>query len=273
MKPVAFDYARPTGIEGALRLLCGGNGTVKIMAGNQSLGPMLNLRLVQPDLVVDITGIGKLREVEDQHDELLVGACVTHADIEDVRVPDVTNGAMPAVARGIAYRAVRNRGTIGGSLSHADPAADWHAILAAIGARVVLAGAAGERTLAVEDYMLGALAVDLRHGEILLAVKVPKLSRASRWGYYKACRKTGEFAHAIGAFVADPARGTCRAVISATAGRPIVIADASLILGGAGREKFDGAAVARIIEASGVTDPLDVQIHTVVLRRAIERAG
>ena len=273
MKPVAFDYARPRDVAAALRLIAGTGAAVKIMAGNQSLGPMLNLRLVQPDLVVDITGIDELCRVEALADELVVGACVTHADIEDLRVPDVTGGAMAAVARGIAYRAVRNRGTIGGSLSHADPAADWHAILAAIGARVMVAGPSGERTVAVEDYMLGALEVDLRDGEMLTGVKIPRLSHNARWGYYKACRKTGEFAHAIGAFVADPGRGLCRAVIAALPGRPIVIADAAAILGRGSAGAFDGAATARIIASCGVADPLAVHVHTVVLRRAIERAG
>lgn len=273
MKPVAFEYARPGDIAAVLALISGAGGTVKIMAGNQSLGPMLNLRLVQPDLVVDITAVDQLREVENGGDALVVGACVTHADIEDLRVPDVTAGAMPAVARGIAYRAVRNRGTIGGSLCHADPAADWHAILAAVGAGVVLAGPAGERTLAVEDYMLGALEVDLQHGEMLRAVTVPKLGRGARWGYYKSCRKTGEFADAIGAFVSDPARGVCRAVVSSASRRPIVIDDATAILGGAEGREFQRAAVAAAIAAAGVTDPLDVQVHTAVLRRAFERAG
>ena len=122
-------------------------------------------------------------------------------------MPDVTGGALPKVAHGIAYRAVRNRGTIGGSLTHADPSADWISILAALGASVTLRGPNGARTIPVEDYMLGALEADLRPGELLISVTAPRLSQSARWGYYKICRKTGEFAHAIGAFVIDPERG------------------------------------------------------------------
>ncbi|WP_424626992.1 FAD binding domain-containing protein [Bradyrhizobium sp. SYSU BS000235] len=276
MKPVNFDYARPGDVNEALKLIADDSQTVKIMAGSQSLGPMLNMRLVQPDLLVDITGIEELRSVDQRADEIVLGACITHADIEDLRVPDVTCGALPYVARGIAYRAVRNRGTIGGSLTHADPSADWHSIMAAVGAKVVLRGPGGERTIPVEDYMVGALEADLQLGEMLVGVKVPKLSRSARWGYYKTCRKTGEFAHAIGSFLSDPDRGVSRVVIGATESRPIVVTDAGRILGD-GRAKqlntaFNSDAAANAVEAAGMIDPLDKQTHIVALRRAIEQA-
>ena len=276
MKPVNFDYARPDEVSAALQLIADQSMTIKIVAGSQSLGPMLNMRLVQPDLLVDITGIEELRRFDERPDEIILGACITHADIEDVRVPDVTRGALPHVARGIAYRAVRNRGTIGGSLTHADPSADWVSILAALGAKVVLRGPAGERTIPVEDYMLGALEADLGPGEMLVSVKVPKLSRSARWGYYKSCRKTGEFASAIGSILADPDRGVIRAVIGATESRPIVVTEAHNILGDGRAERldaaFDGHAVNEVIEAAGMADPLDRQTHIVALRRALEQA-
>src|SRR5262245_16839652 len=122
MKPVAFDLVRPASVGEAANLL--GEGA-KLIAGAQSLGPMLNLRLVQPRLLVDITGIPAMSEVAEDADAVTLGACVTHAAIEDARVPVRGLPMLPAVAAGIAYRAVRNRGTIGGSLCHADPAADW----------------------------------------------------------------------------------------------------------------------------------------------------
>lgn len=272
MKPVDFDYARPSDLDAALALIADDSRSVKVIAGSQSLGPMLNMRLVQPDLVVDITGIADLTLVEDRPDALVIGACITHSDIEDRRVPDVTHGALPAVAGGIAYRAVRNRGTIGGSLTHADPSADWISILAALGAKVTLRGPSGERSIPVEDYMLGALEADLRPGELLVSVTVPKLGPAARWGYYKTCRKTGEFASAIGAFLVDPARNVSRAVIGATETRPIVVTDARGLLGDARPEHFDSRAAYELTEFAGMTDPLDRQTHVVALRRAIERA-
>ncbi|UTY47304.1 FAD binding domain-containing protein [Sinorhizobium fredii] len=273
MKPVNFDYARPADVADALKLIGDDSCTVKIMAGSQSLGPMLNMRLVQPDLVVDITGIAELRQVEDRVDEIVVGACVTHADFEDLRVPDVTRGALPTVARGIAYRAVRNRGTIGGSITHADPSADWISILAAVGGKVTLRGPAGSRTLAVEDYMLGALEADLQPGEMLVSVTVPKLSRSARWGYYKSCRKTGEFAHAIGSFMVDPERGVSRAVVGATESRPYVFKVAKRLIGdGRSDLRLDSRLAAELVEVEGMIDPLSRQTHVAALRRAIERA-
>jgi len=102
VKPVNFEYARPGDIAAAVALGGREGATVKFIAGGQSLGPMLNLRLVQPDVLVDITGIEELRYVEQKADALFIGACITHADIEDGRVPDVTGGAMRSVAAGIA---------------------------------------------------------------------------------------------------------------------------------------------------------------------------
>jgi len=276
VKPVNFDYARPGDVSAVLDLLKDDTRLVKLIAGGQSLGPMLNMRLVQPDLVVDLTGVAELKGVDDRKDEIVVGACITHADIEDYRVPDVTHDALPTVARGIAYRAVRNRGTMGGSLTHADPSADWVSMLSAIGAKVTLRGPSGSRTLPVEDYMIGALEADLAHGEMLVSISIPKLSARARWGYYKSCRKTGEFAHAIGAFVIDPERQVSRAVFGATESRPIVVTDARQLLGDLNKElsssAFDAKAADAMIEAAGMVDAIDRKIHVVALRRAIEQA-
>lgn len=273
MKPVDFDYARPMDVEASLSLLTEGGHSAKVIAGSQSLGPMLNMRLVQPDLLVDITGIEELRQVKQRGDSIEIGACVTHADIEDGRVPDVTAGALRHVAHGIAYRAVRNRGTIGGSLTHADPSADWVSILAALGASVTLRGSGGARTIPVENYMLVAFEPDLRPGELLVSVSVPRLGRSARWGYYKICRKTGEFAHAIGAFVVDPERGVCRAVIGATEARPIVVNDARHLIGDGTPESFDGGAIDELARSADMSDPLSRRTHVVALRRAVERAA
>lgn len=276
MKPVNFDYARPADVGAVLALLDDDSRAVKLMAGSQSLGPMLNMRLVQPDLVVDLTGVTELRRVEETADDLVLGACITHADIEDRRVPDVTRGALPTVAGGIAYRAVRNRGTIGGSLTHADPSADWVSMMAAVGARVRLRGPSGERTLPIEQFIVGALEVDLAANEVLVSVAIPKLSSRARWGYYKLCRKPGEFAHAIGAFVTDPERGLCRVVIGATESRPYIVTDARHLLGDVAASgpahQVDKATVDAFMTEQGMHDPFDRQIHVTAFRRAIEQA-
>jgi len=276
LKPSNFDYARPSAIPEIIDLLRDESRLVKLMAGGQSLGPMLNMRLVQPDLVVDLTGVEELRRFDDKKNEIVIGACITHADIEDCRVPDFTLGALPGVANGIAYRAVRNRGTMGGSLTHADPSADWVSILAALGASVTIRGESGARTIAVEDYMLGALEADLAPGELLVSITVPKLSANARWGYYKSCRKTGEFAHAIGAFLVDPDRKVSRAVIGATETKPLLIADARHILGEfserAAAAAFNRETLNTALHDSGMDDALERKTHVVALQRAVEQA-
>lgn len=274
MKPASFAYERPRHLADAIGLLAGESAHAKVLAGGQSLGPMLNMRLVQPGLIIDITALDELKRVDKQKDHLVLGACVTHADIEDDRVPDVTNGAMRGVAAGIAYRAVRNRGTIGGSLTNADPSADWVSALAALGADAVVRGAGGARIMPVEAYVTGALETVLGEGELLEAIRVPALSPSAQWGYYKVCRKTGEYAHAIGAVLLDRSRNVFRAVIGATERKPLVLSDARALFGGAyNLADFDQSAADTMLQSIGMTDPLDRQIHTVALVRAVRQAS
>lgn len=273
MKAVAFDYERPHDIAAALALAATPGIEARYVAGCQSLGPMLNLRLVQPDLLVDLTGIAEMTRVEPGADWLVLGACVTHADIEDGRVPDVTRGALPGVARGIAYRAVRNRGTIGGSLCHADPSADWVSALAALGAEVEVAAPGGAAVIPVADLVLGAFETALPERSLVVAVRVPPLGAGARWGYHKICRKTGEFAHAIGAVLHDPERSVFRAVIGAVEARPIVFSDAGPLFGGRlAPEAIDVALARQAMAEAGVTDGIDQQLHLAALRRAAAAA-
>lgn len=223
MKAAAFDYETPASLDEAVRLLAQSDGAAKIIAGGQSLGPMLNLRLAQPVLLIAVRKIGELRAVAESADAVALGAGITHAEIEDGKVPDPTRGLLPFVARRIAYRAVRNRGTIGGSLAHADPAADWVSALALAGATLTVQGPRGARMIAADKLLLGAFETQIAADEILVRVSIPRFSAQARWSYYKICRKTGEFADAIGGVLIDPARGVRRTVVGATAGAPIVI--------------------------------------------------
>lgn len=277
MKPAAFAWERPGSLAALLGRLADAPGTVKLIAGGQSLGPMLNLRLVEPDLVIDITGVPELRQARVEAGTLVLGACVTHADIEDGRVPDLTGGALQRVAAAIAYRPVRNRGTIGGSLAHADPAADWVSALTALCAEVEIAGRGGHRTLPVERFVTGALEVALEPGEILVAVRVPALPADAAWGYVKHCAKIGEFAHAIGAVRIEPGAGRGRAVIGAVEGPPVLLADARPLFGGRigsdFAERFDLLAADAALRASGMTDAVERHVHVTVLARAVAQAA
>lgn len=276
MKAAAFDYERPSDLASALQFLDQGEAVVKVLAGGQSLGPMMNLRLVQPDLLVDVTAIPELTTVREEPDACVIGACVTTAAIEDGRIPDVTNGALTTVAAAIAYRAVRNRGTIGGSLAHADPAADWLTALSALGAEAIIVGRSGRRSLPIADFALGAFETVLGTAELLESVRVPRCSEAARWGYYKFCRKTGEFAEAIGAILVDPDRDICRAVIGGTDSKPLVVTDARSLFGGSAsiplHERFEPETFTRLLDAAGLPDdPYARQVHKAALKRAAER--
>jgi carbon-monoxide dehydrogenase medium subunit len=277
VKPSAFDYERPGNLNDAIALVRREDIAVKLLAGGQSLGPMLNLRLAQPDLLVDVTGIPELKRVEESTDAIVLGACITHADIEDRRVPDVTRGALPEVAHDIAYRAVRNRGTIGGSLAHADPAADWMTCLAAIGAEVLIRGPSGQRRIVVGDFMRGAFEVGLEPGEIIEAVRVPRLSANARWGFHKISRKTGEMAQAMSAVLHDPEHRVCCAVIGATGSAPIVLSGEAQKAAGATAAElatiFDGDAAARSLDEAGIIDPVGRRLLLAALRRALEKAA
>lgn len=275
MKPAPFEIARPREIEVAIRLLAEGGDGAKVMAGGQSLGPMLNLRLATPSLLVDISGIAALKSVREEAGAIIYGALVTHADVEDGRVPDVGANVLRRVASGIAYRAVRNRGTMGGSLAHADPAADWVNALSALGADVEIAGPSGRRWMALKDFLTGALSTALAAGEMLVAVRVPKVPASACFGYAKHCRKVGEFAHATGALLVDPERGAARALMGAIDAPPLVVADARELFGGwvnaQFASRFDAAVAEAALAGAGVADPVERHIHVELLRRAVRQ--
>lgn len=264
MKAARFEHHRPASAGEAVSLLQQGGGMSKPLAGGQSLGPMMNLRLAQPDSLVDVRGIASLASCIEEPDAIVMGACITHAAIEDGKAPDPTRGLMPYVARNIAYRAVRNRGTLGGSLAHADPAADWINVMALLDAKFLLSGPNGARVVANRDWMQGAFTTALQEDEILTGVRIPKLSAAARWSYYKFNRKTGEFAEAIAAFVVDPARGLTRAVIGAIDATPWVIEDAAPLVDGWNKP----FAQSQLLAAGLVPGSYEYRIHAVALERA-----
>ena len=248
MKAAAFDLASPATLAEASALVAQPGGMA--MAGGQSLGPMLNLRLARPATVVALAGIEGLAGASEDADAVTLGALVTHAAIADGRAPDPGLGVLARVADGIAYRAVRNRGTIGGSLCHADPAADWVTVLTALGAAAITSVG---RAIRIEDFVTAAFRTVLQPGELLTSVRIPRLRPGARWGYVKACRKPGEFAHAMAAVLIGDGM---RLVIGATGGKPILLSDP-----------------AAIPEALAVLDPVAAHIHTVIARRALDQAG
>jgi aerobic carbon-monoxide dehydrogenase medium subunit len=265
VKPVGFDYAAAADIVAATALLA--SDGARPIAGGQSLGPMLNLRLARPAALVDISRAADMLGARDDGETIVYGAAVTHAEIEDGVVPDATPGWLASVARGIAYRAVRNRGTIGGSLAHADPAADWVNVLTALGGEVMLARGGASRTVALAEFFTGPFMTVLAPGEVIAAVRVRKRSPRARWGYWKFCRKVGDFAKASAAVLIDPDRGETRIVLGAIERPPAIADDPSALLDGRrSLVAFVRAAAPQLSEASQA-------LHVAALRRAMAQAG
>jgi carbon-monoxide dehydrogenase medium subunit len=181
-------------------------------------------------LLIDIARLPELLAVADHADAVTLGACVTHAAVEDGRVADPSHGLMPRVASTLAYRAIRTRGTIGGSLALSDPAAEWPAVFAALDAEVILYGSSGRRSLKCSEFTTGIFQTKLAENEIIESARVPKLSAGARCGYVKLCRKSGEFANALAVVVSDPRRGYWRVVCGAANGAPLVLADTSRLV-------------------------------------------
>jgi carbon-monoxide dehydrogenase medium subunit len=273
MKAAAFEYTRANTLADALREIGDAATGVKPMSGSQSLGPMLNLRLARPARVVDVSRLEALRSVSVEADAIRVGAAVTHAEIEDGIHEAIRGGFLQHVAAGIAYRAIRNRGTIGGSLAHADPAADWPLALAALDARLELASSAGTRQVRASEFMLGAFTTVLGDGEMIAAVRLPRTSPALRWGYYKLCRKTGEFAHASAAAVFDPQTKLARVVVGALAGPPVCLDALARSIAQQGPSAASGQAIAAGVAAvMPGSDSIERKMREAVVTRCLAQA-
>jgi len=268
MKAAAFEYVRPTSVEQALAELKETDSLFgKVLGGGQSLGPMINLRLVQPNKLVDVSALGELKAVTQQAQSIRIGAAIRHAQIEDGEIADVTRGLLKYVAGGIAHRAVRNRGTLGGSLVHADPSADWVATMRLLDATMLLQSPQGIRQVAAREFFIGAFTTSIAENEILLAIDVPCFSAKARWSYQKTCRKPGEFADALAAVWTDPQHDVHRVVIGALSVRPHLIEGAAAIKD---LQSIDGMQQA--LDEAGVSDPVDRQLQGTMLRRALKAA-
>ncbi len=191
MIPAAFEYTRPSSLDEAVQALANGGEDAKVIAGGQSLLPLLRLRLAFPELLVDVGKLGELRGVRDEGDSLWIGALTTHAEV--VRDPLVREhcGLVSEATATVADPAVRHRGTLGGSLAHGDPAGDLPAVVLALGATMIARGPAGDREISAADFFLDYLTTSLDPSEILTGVRVPKLGPG--WGYrYEKFHRTAQ---------------------------------------------------------------------------------
>jgi carbon-monoxide dehydrogenase medium subunit len=193
MIPAPFEYYAPRSLDDAVRYLAEHRDDVKILSGGQSLMPLLKMRLSKPAYLVDIGRIPGLDVITDGENELVIGGLVTHAQIEDSDLLKEKCPLLPRTATTIADVQVRNSGTLGGSIAHADPAGDWPATILALEAEIKVAGPAGERWVKADDFFLGLLMSVLEPDEIVTAIKVP-VTGADKTAYVKAAPRSSGFA-------------------------------------------------------------------------------
>lgn len=191
MIPVAFDYQRATTVDEALAAL---SGDSKILAGGHSLLPAMKLRLNQPAKLVDITKIDALKGIKEEDGEIVIGAATTHAAIAN---NDIIKKQLPFFAEGASWIGdvqVRNHGTIGGSLAHADPAADWSALVLAADAAIEVQSSKGKRRIKATDFFTGLFSTALEEGEIITAIRIPVPAAGTKTSYQKFVQPASRFA-------------------------------------------------------------------------------
>jgi CO/xanthine dehydrogenase FAD-binding subunit len=249
MKPPIFDYIAATSTDMAVAALATAGGEAKIIAGGQSLMPMLNFRLLRPSLLVDINRIPGLAYVEAADAYLRIGALTRHFQIETSPVIAEHLPVLSTAMTHVAHLAIRNRGTIGGSLSHGDPAAELPMIAVLLDAVLHIESAARKRVVRAQDFFLDALTVDLDSAEMLTEIIVPKLPRNTGWGFEEVARRHGDFAlAAVSATltVSDGLIQQARIALTGVGPTPVRAAAAESLLSGQplSIELVEGAAAA-----------------------------
>ena len=284
MKPARFRYHAPKTIEEAVDTLAevaGEDG--RVLAGGQSLVPIMAFRLARPAHLVDINDVEALRRLTVEGERLCIGACVRHAAFHTPVVDGPLGRLLATVVRHIAHHPIRTRGTFCGSIAHADPAAEWCLVAAALGAEMVARRAAGTRTIPAQDFFRGIMTTALEEDELLTQTRLPILPADTRFGFYEFNRRAGDFALAMALVtyrVEDGVISAARVAVGGVESQPRRIAQAEQVLAGRppDRAAFEAAAAA----VAAAVDPLDDattsasyrrDLAQTVTRRALEQAA
>jgi len=262
MYPAAFEYHTPTSVKDALGLLGKLGDDAKILAGGHSLIPMMKLRLAQPKHLVDLRKVPGLAGVKEDKGALAIGAMTTHWQVESSSLVKSKLSVLSEVAGLIGDPAVRNLGTVGGSLAHADPAADWPAIMIALGAEMVCEGAKGRRTVKVDDWFKGLMSTALGDDELLVEVRVPLLAAGTGAAYLKFPHPASRFAVVgVAAAVTLDKQGTCTKVGVGVTGAGTKAVRAKGVEAGCTGKKLDAATIEAAAQkaAEGVDVQADLQ--------------
>ena len=255
MKPAPFDYIAATSVDMAAAALADGGDDAKIIAGGQSLVPLLNFRLLRPSILIDINRIESLAFISETATDIRVGALTRHYQLETSPVIARHLPVLSCAMTHVAHLAIRNRGTIGGSLAHGDPAAELPMMALLLDAELHIGSVSAARITAARDFFLDALTVDLNAGEIVTEIALPKLPPRTGWGFAEVSRRRGDFALAAAA-----------ATLAVAAG---AIVEARIALSGIGRTAVRAATAESLLVGHALEPPLVSQAIEAV-RAAIE---
>jgi carbon-monoxide dehydrogenase medium subunit len=271
MKMPPFEYACPASLSEAVALLAAQNGEAKALAGGQSLMPMLAFRVAQPSLLVDLRKLAELKGITIGPDGVRLGAMVRWRDIEDDARLATAHPLLEAAVAHVAHYQIRNRGTVGGSLAHADPAAEMPGVAVTCEAEISVVGAGGSRVIRAADFFLGALTTALAPDEIIVSVRLPAWPAGRRFGFQEFARRRGDFAMAGAAVFYDTdaaGRATNAHVgVIGVADRPLRLPKVEAVLNG---RAVDAATIAEADRVAAQSVDPDDDIHaSAAYRRAL----
>jgi carbon-monoxide dehydrogenase medium subunit len=271
MKLPPFEYACPATIDEAVSLLASYPGEAKAIAGGQSLMPMMAFRLATPSLLVDLRKLKGLDRIDIGPKEIRLGAKVRWRDILDSAALRKVHPLLVAAIGHVAHYQVRNRGTVGGSLAHADPAAEMPGIAVACDALIFITGKAGSRVLRAQDFFLGALTTALQPDELITEIRLPLFPPPRRWGFEEFARRRGDFAlAAVAVFYDEDGLGRAKDVhvgVIGAANRPLRIKEAEALLNGRAVTEALIVEAGRAVSAA-VSPPDDIHASA-AYRRAL----
>jgi aerobic carbon-monoxide dehydrogenase medium subunit len=284
MKPAPFAYFRPRSLDEALTLLAEHGGDAKPLAGGQSLIPAMNFRLATPSVLVDLNEIRELSYISDSEGGVRIGGmarqrAVERSSLVSERVPLITE-TMPH----IAHPAIRNRGTVAGSLAHADPAAELPAVMLALKATLVVSSASGTREVPVEEFFVGLFSTAVQPGELLTEIRIPPPAKRSGFAFQEISRRHGDFALVgVAAAVELDDEGKCgqaRVALLSVGDRPMLAEQAAEALIGQTPSAASIRAAADAASSRDIDPPSDIhasaryrrQLANVLTRRVLERA-
>jgi carbon-monoxide dehydrogenase medium subunit len=270
MKLPPFDYACPATLPEAIQLLAS-HDDAKAIAGGQSLVPMLAFRLAQPSLLVDLRKLADLRGIRISDQGVTLGAMVRWRDIEDDARLETAHPLLKAAIAHVAHYQIRNRGTVGGSIAHADPAAEMPGIAVTCDAEIAVVGKSGARVIPASDFFEGALTTALTSDEIIVEIRLPAWPAGRRWGFQEFARRRGDFAMAAAAvFYDQDERGKARNAHVGVIGvgdRPLRLTAVEEVLNG---QSIDEATIAKADAAtSAAVDPQDDIHASAAYRRSL----